>query len=391
MTTDKNKLVPIAENFGESLASEWQSVLSKMLRGYPLDDEELVVAEGYRHVSRLFASANLCFMEGSAAYPYFVKLESVQRQFGLPGVDCVYHYTQLHGDYSYRISGNRGSARVFELEIWHETMSRVTEWRPFSTTSRVIEPGEDLDIRLSREPGGDDWIELPEGECCVLVRQYYYDWINEQPAFLFIEREGAVYPPPQLTLAEVEERSAAMASFMRETAGVVRQSISQYLATEEGALEVMTLPFGFTKLFYVRGHVRIEPDEAVILDVEPPEARYWNFQLSNVQWESLDYHQRMTAVNGHEAVLDSDGVFRLVFSASDPGTPNWIDTSGRKLCLISGRYFSPDSTPVPEIKKVPFKEVLQHLPADTQRVTKEQRQATIRARMLSTVRRQAGD
>jgi hypothetical protein len=51
-------------------------------------------------------------MECDAAYPYPIEAVSIQRQYGLPAVDCVYHYAFLHGDYRYRLWGNRGSAHV---------------------------------------------------------------------------------------------------------------------------------------------------------------------------------------------------------------------------------------------------------------------------------------
>ena len=37
---------------------------------------------------------------------------------------------------------------------------------------------------------------------------------------------------------------------------------------------------------------------------------------------------RQSSLNGHQAVLDPDGVFRAVISARDPGVPNWLDTGG---------------------------------------------------------------
>ena len=142
---------------------------------------------------------------------------------------------------------------------------------------------------------------------------------------------------------------------------------------------------------YLRGHYRCQPDEAIILEVKPPEAKYWNFQLGNLQWEALDYHQSCTAVNGHQAVLDEDGMLRVVISHRDPGVPNWFDTSGRTLGLISGRYFDSETAPEPTLTKVAFASLSKHLPANTPTVSVEQRQQQMRARQLSSVRRHCGD
>ena len=358
---------------------------------YPDDDVELLVAEGIRHLTRLISSTSLLFLEGRPAYPYLKKLISLERQFGLPGVDCVYHYSQLHGDYSYLLTGNRGSARVFEIEVWQGSMSQLREWTYFSTTPRSIEPGEDLNVNFSQQEQQGDWIKLPPGECCVLIRQYYYDWDKEQPAHLYIERPDAIYPPPQLTLDDIEQRMTDASRWLDETTTAVYQVIQQYLSGDPEKLEVVAIPFGFAKLEYLRGHYRCQPDEAVILEVKPPEAKYWNFQLGNLQWEALDYHQSCTAVNGHQAVLDEDGILRVVISHRDPGVPNWFDTSGRTLGLISGRYFDSETAPEPTLTKVPFASLSKHLPANTPTVSVEQRQQQMRARQLSSVRRHCGD
>ena len=380
-----------AESTLTTLTDSIAQSMKLVTEGYPSDDASLVTVEGIRHLSRLTVSAHLIFMQGSFEYPYLVKLESVERQFGLPGVDCVYHYAQMHGDYEYVLTGNRGSARVFEIEVWDGSMSQLREWKYYSTTPRSIEPGEDLTVRFSRKKQDGDWIELPEGECCVLIRQYYYDWENEQPAYLYLERPDAIFPPPQLTQADVEKRIGEMALWLKETTGSIQQVIAQYLAGEPDKLQIVDIPFGFAKLRYLRGYYRCQPDEAIILRVKPPEAQYWNFQLGNMQWEALDYHQSNTAVNGHQCWLDDEGNLNTVVCHSDPGVANWLDTNGRTLGLITGRYFDADSVPQPTLEKVKLQDLDNHLPANTPRISPEQRQELLRARQASTVRRQCGD
>jgi hypothetical protein len=41
----------------------------------------------------------------------------------------------------------------------------------------------------------------------------------------------------------------------------------------------------------------------------------------NTFWESQEFDVRQTSLNGHQARLDPDGVFRGVISITDPGVP----------------------------------------------------------------------
>src|SRR3546814_2033882 len=81
-----------------------------------------------------------------------------------------------------------------------------------------------------------------------------------------------------------------------------------------------------------------------------------------------------------QAVVDSDGVFRAVISARDPGVHNWLDTSGYPRGAIQGRWVDTDDKPTPTIRKVKVDEVLSQLPQDTRRVTPEQRDRMVRDR-----------
>ena len=52
---------------------------------------------------------------------------------------------------------------------------------------------------------------------------------------------------------------------------------------------------------------------------DPPDALYWSVSLGNYWWETIDYANRQSSLNGHQAVLDADGVFRAVVAHARPG------------------------------------------------------------------------
>ena len=58
----------------------------------------------------------------------------------------------------------------------------------------------------------------------------------------------------------------------------------------------------------VIGRFELEPDEALILEVEPPKGVYWSYSLGNQWWETIHYGRHQSSLNAHQAHVDSDGV-----------------------------------------------------------------------------------
>jgi hypothetical protein len=363
--------------------------------GWPKVDGELNQAEGVRQVLRLAAAGVLCFLESNPDFPELIKQQTINRQIQLPSADAVYHYARLNGRHSYRIRGNRGSAHVFQISVWQGSCSNLRGYRLVdkqdSDTSAYFVADADLDVVLSVQRRSGNWMKLPEGECEIYVRQYYADWDGERPALLTIEREGAVYPPPPPTRSDISERMAMVNDWLATQSAYFQKSVKFHLSTDPRELPVLSIPEAFQDNVYLNGHYRCAVDEAVILEVAPPAAVFWSFQLANLQWEQMEFHMRQTSLNFHQTAIDEDGMLRIVISHRDPGIFNWFDTSGRQLGLLSGRYYKAKAVPVPKLKRVPLAELESHLPSSVRRVSPEERQRVIRSRWASAYRRLCGD
>ena len=252
-------------------------------------------------------------------------------------------------------------------------------------------PNKEVDIVLSKEKRDGAWFQLPDGPGELYIRQYYYDWDNEKPADLWIEREGATYPPPPLEADAVISGVERVASWLRIQSNLYRNYVQSFLDSDPSHLPAISIPGAFEGTKYLNGHYRCGKDEAVILEVEAPNAPYWGFQLSNLQWEALDYFVRQTSINGHQAHIDDDGKFRCVISHRDPGVPNWLDAGGRTLGLISGRYFKAETAPSPALRVVPFGDIREHMQSTTPEISVAQRQQQLRGRLVSAHRRRCSD
>ena len=75
----------------------------------------------------------------------------------------------------------------------------------------------------------------------------------------------------------------------------------------------------------------------------PPECSYWSVQLVDYAYSALDAMYTQASLNGHSAVADPDGVFRIVVCADDPGLANWLDTGGQQRVQIRFRWYGSDA------------------------------------------------
>ncbi|MGO4204096.1 DUF1214 domain-containing protein [Rhodococcus sp. TAF43] len=140
---------------------------------------------------------------------------------------------------------------------------------------------------------------------------------------------------------------------------------------------------------YGGGSFEIGPDEALILEVTPPDCHFWNIHVGDYWGQSLGYTYRQTSLNGHQAVLDEDGVFRAVVAHRDPGVANWLDTAGNTFtrCVYRWWLASTQDLPAPTVRKVMFDDVLAALPATTARVGVGERREVLGRRRAAVLKR----
>ena len=109
---------------------------------------------------------------------------------------------------------------------------------------------------------------------------------------------------------------------------------------------------GDPNIFFYMGYWELSPDEALVIEVTPPECDYWNFQLNNHWMESLDYRYYRIDVNHHGARTEDDGSVRLIVAHEDPGVGNWLDTAGHSRGTMCLRWIRADKHPQPTTRVV---------------------------------------
>jgi hypothetical protein len=311
-----------------------------------------------------------------------------------PNPDDTYYFAAIDGRGRYRLSGDRGTVKLLTLTIGDRMIGMTETPGPqlaeYDLDQLGLQHGGPIDILLSEErPQGHAgaWLALDPRASFLMIRQRSYDWGGEVSARIAIERLDGNPCRQRYSLSENDRRIHDVIAFAerltRQWLGYVRQ-LREKQPPNEMSLTGFSEFGGVQVQAYWQAIFDIAPDEALILETELPAVRpYWNVQLNDEIWNTLEFVWRQSSLNGGQARVDSDGRFRAVIAASDPGVPNWLDTVGRQLGTIVGRWYACDSQPVPTLKKVKLHELRDHLPGDTPRVTPEERAVTIRARAVS--------
>jgi hypothetical protein len=128
-------------------------------------------------------------------------------------------------------------------------------------------------------------------------------------------------------------------------------------------------------------------DDALIIELDPPNPRFWNIQIGDSWSQAIDYMYHQASLSMTQASADDDGKVRIVVSSRDPGVKNWLTPVDSRRGVIIVRWYFVEREALPDTRVVPYAEIDQNLPASTTRVTPEQRAEQLRSRHRAISRR----
>jgi hypothetical protein len=349
---------------------------------------DLDAAEGCRYLAQQLCYAiSATLGNQDPERPHLELLGDRLRKWAMLCSDAKAHEAPLRGDLRYRLRGTRGTVHHLGFQVL-EGEAGVAY---LDETELQIDDAGRFDILLAaeEEPGPwRGWLRLSPDATRLLVRQYFYDWEGEEPARVEIECLDISEAPEPLSGADVDRGLEEIVQRFKSRSGALLDQVTTHKAPnalspprdaqDEG---------GAAKVAYGLGYFRLQPDEALVVSVRPPPATYWSVQLGNFWHEELDYEYRVSSLNGHQALLDADGLFRVVVALRDPGVPNWLDTAGHHEGRIIFRWQGAASSPETLQRVVPIAELREHLPPDTPRVDAAARRASIAKRRRHVARR----
>lgn len=299
--------------------------------------------------------------------------------WGMECPDCIYTVATLRGGESYRLFGNRGTARYVGLQTMDGIVSTANEL----VDELEVDADGNFEVVLSADERDGNWMRIAGNHPTLTVRHFFYDWDAEVPSSLQIERLGDAVQPTQDPISAdvlVSRQLVALGNFVHE-------NLEFFLEFGAAAPANGFLPpidrsamGAAAENRPVIGRWELGPDEALILEVEPPEGVYWSYSLGNPWWETIHYGRHQSSLNAHQIAVDSDGMVRVVLCERDPGIANWLDTAGHSNGAMILRCVRTTTAPTPNARLVPFADIASTLPADTTTVTADERASILERR-----------
>ena len=326
-------------------------------------------AEGYRYLTRLTRAGLEAFIEyADPAFPILRRMVHETVKMGADNPDNYYQNAKISGEFTYKITGKRGSVHYLGFFTQKGEYGKAGGMAPsgfLESMDMEIKPNGTFEILMSTEkPPSGNWLPMEKESTLLIVRQTFLDREKETLADIKIEKIGSDAQPAPVTPKLIDEglNSAALlvagASMLFSKWAKDFQKHSNELPLFDP--EVSNAAGGVVSIKYYHSHWKLAPDEALVIDANPPEdCDHWNFQLNNYWMESLDYRYYPVHVNKHTAHYREDGSVRIIVAHKDPGLGNWINTVGHQEGTMCFRWSNSQINPQPQTKIVKFEDLKQ--------------------------------
>jgi len=380
------------QEFVQSLATLPDRMLAKLPEAQRSDPQFQQEVARLALESLSYAALQAIGADGDA--PQFMPTLNQVMNIGQPNADTIYRSAAVTPGASYRITGRRGTltlAVIAQIIPQGAPGSGMRSHLNLANLKVDAEGRFDVLAAPTRPEGyaGDFW-ELDPGAQQLMIRMVSADWGKEIDPSLSIERIdkpiGRSRPPAEV----LEQRLIRMPGTVDYMALMFVDHFEQL--RQQGFInmvKVLTLEFGALEgQFYYEGTYDLADDDALIVESPiPAKCDYRSLILTNEIYETIDWYNNHSSLNGAQAGADPDGKLRIVVSSRDPGVKNWLDTAGHPRGIIQGRWTGCDSEPIPEVRKVKITDILAAMPAGVATVTPEERQKILRERRAALLQR----
>jgi hypothetical protein len=356
------------------------------------------LAEGLRYLARILCLSLESKLENTdSLHPYLARNIGPIRKMG--GDNPLGHYldTPINGEDRYRIAGKRGSAGWVSFQI-HRSQAVVAQGLSifggclFLPDLETDEAG-NFEIVVSPQPHPGNWIQSDPHSELLVIRQFFDDETAVRPMDLTIENiSRGNLPKRPLTLEDITRKLDEGAAFFQLMVpvmqGMVRSNREHSVNCFETADGAVQSAGGVPGGSPITGYWRLEPDEALVMNVTPPEdCYYWDIQVGNCWYESFDYRHFISGLGGRQLEKNADGSVTLILSEQDPGTVNWLQCAGHTEGHMAIRWQAiAGEPPKPACHRAKLSEISQ-LAGHLRRVSERERQMQQRARRRAVEQR----
>lgn len=364
-------------------------------------------ADAFRFLTQNLGQAfDLGLETKDTRYPLLHAFCSPTRKLGGDAGDFSYQQAWIDGASRYRLFGDRGTARFLNVTVqgprpekipntdWpslHEPFGDIPEANLFAHQLKTEVDGR-FEIFIGGPERGPNWLPTTPGSRKLFIRQGFDAW-KETPARMQIERLDMEAPKPAPTpddmIGAMDWAGTFVTGLMHDwpehphaySGGVVDPERPNIFPQIEATGADQKRGRAIAHMCWT-----LRPDEALIIEFNEHDA-FWMLTNSGAFFNSMDYLYRQVSYTPARTKTDSDGMVRLILAHEDPGCHNWLDTQGFAQGNITYRELLSPGKATLSTRLVKRAELDEALPADTAKVTPEERRAQMLARFYGVLRR----
>ena len=333
--------------------------------------------------------AYLSHLSSGPDHPAFLPSAGYYSMYGSPNPDTIYRSALIDDAGHYLMSGWRGSApSVTIMPFGGPTATGLRTFAPFDLGELPLVDNGRFDVVLSqqRPETAQAWWRLEPGMRSLMLRSVSSDWTSCTDPRVAIVRLDI---DPRRERIPGDTLQSRLRSFVPVVEAMIKSGIRRVtqLRSENVVNRVVSVDYsgdgGLRDQWYQEGCFALDDDEALAIEVRLSEAcREFSLSLTDAFFSTLDWANAQTSLNHRQAVVDTDGVLRIVVSSTDPGVVNWLDTIGHQFGVLQFRWVGGREAPGVAIQNISMASVDQYLPTTTTRVTASERRAAIRQRQM---------
>jgi hypothetical protein len=365
-------------------------------------------ADAFRFLTQNLGQAfDLGLETKNTRYPELHAFCGPHRKLGGDAADFLYLQAWIDGQSVYKISGNRGTARFINFTVQgprpekqpgtdipslHEPFGDIPEANLFGNQLKTAWDGS-FELYIGGPKRGDNWLPTTPGSRKLFLRQGFDKW-SELPARMRIERIDMNEPQP---LPTPEVMVNAMDWAGRFVTGLMNDwpDHPYHYSPPVDPINVNAFPpdggddgGADQKRGRAVAHMcwQLATDEALIVEFNSHDG-FWMVSNNGAFFNSMDYLYRPVSYTPSRTKVDNDGKVRLILSHDDPGYHNWVDTQGFVRGNITYRNLMSTASTRFRTQLVKRSQLATALPADTVKLSAEERAAQLHARFDSVRQR----
>jgi len=304
---------------------------------------------------------------GNPADPGLTVWMTKYRKFAGDNPYTIYTQAPVNVNYAYKLSGKIFNGIYFGLQVYSLRQGFNLPSANIGLKDLTLNEDGTFEIFISKERPQNvfNWVPLTEGDHCFLVRQYFRERNDIQPATLKIERidhnEVGTNIPLTSYLDRLANANKMLTDYIAGTIeinNILRDNAPNHYA-DPGA-QILQPRYGGSMYptkdnIYQGFWVSLKPGEAIHLHGKLPKALYASYVFYDRWYQTPEYRSVNCFRTMEEIVLNPDGTFDLYISPEKIDHPNWIDTGGLYEGSYSSRYLLSETKEFPTVEIIKIK------------------------------------